>query len=162
MAKQIKKPVLTHFICLPLRSPSFQAKVTAFNALLPNTIHESIIRPVTSLHFTLGVLSLPTPESVESVVSLLQSLREDVQSITNGRNLRIRLKGIASMQTNVSKARVVYAVPEIGDGTLDHLAGNISARQADGRFLTSEVYEDRIPTCGQGSRFRCYGAVTCP
>ncbi|OJD31839.1 akap7 2 5 rna ligase-like domain protein [Diplodia corticola] len=43
---------------------------------LPTTtsIPEKAIRPVGTLHLTLGVMSLPTPEKVDEAISLLQSL----------------------------------------------------------------------------------------
>lgn len=108
----------THFICLPLRSLSFQTKVTAFNALLPPTIHQSIVRPVGSLHFTLGVLSLRTPDEIETAVKFLQTCQDDARRLVDNKPVRVRLRGITSMQANVKKASVIYAVPEEGDGVL--------------------------------------------
>ena len=111
-------PPLTHFICLPLRSPDFRNRVVQFNGLLPQTIPPSIFRPNGSLHFTLGVLSLPTPEEIERAVSFLQSWRDEVLGTVNGENLKVRMKGIASMQGNLKRTCVIYAVPEEGDGRL--------------------------------------------
>jgi hypothetical protein len=116
------KAAKTHFICLPLRSIGFRDKVTAFNALLPNTISPSIIRPTGSLHFTLGVMSLTTPENIAAAVQFLHSCRSDVLSIVQRQKITVRLKGIASMQNNLKKANVIYAVPEAEDGRLQSLA----------------------------------------
>jgi len=116
-----KAPAKTHFICLPLRSVAFRNKVTAFNALLPSTIHASIIRPTGSLHFTLGVMSLSTPDEINSAVQFLHSCQSDAVSTVGGQKLRVSLKGIASMQGNAKKTSVIYAVPENGDGRLRSL-----------------------------------------
>ena len=111
----------THFICLPLRSPNFRSKVNAFNALLPSTISPTIIRPSGSLHFTVGVMSLTTPEDVDSAVNFLHSCRSEALSILQNDKLTVSLKGIANMQRNLKKASVIYAVPEPGDGRLRSL-----------------------------------------
>lgn len=113
-----KAPPKTHFICLPLRSPTFRSKVAAFNALLPNTISPTIIRPTGSLHFTLGVLSLVTPEEIKSAVDFLHSCHSDAFSIVQGQKVTVSLKGIASMQKNLKKTSVIYAAPDESDGQL--------------------------------------------
>lgn len=121
---------LTHFICLPLRSVDFRKRVIHFNSrlnsLLPNTIPPSIIRPTGSLHFTLGVLSLTTPDEIESAVTFLQTCRDEAVEATDGGKLTVRVKGITSMQTNIKKTSVIYAVPEEGDGRLRLLASIVS------------------------------------
>lgn len=111
----------THFICLPLRSPAFRNKVTAFNSLLPDTISPTIIRPTGSLHFTVGVLSLKTEEEIAKALDFLTSCRADALSVTQSQKLTVSLKGIASMQNNIKKASVIYAVPQEGDGRLQLL-----------------------------------------
>ena len=126
-------PAHTHFICLPLRSVAFRDRVTAFNALLPPSVHPTIIRPTGSLHFTLGVLTLRTPDDIDTAVTFLHSCHEDVFSAVEGQKVTVTLKGIASMQTNVKDTRVVYAVPEEGDGRLRLLS---SATRCPGGGLT--------------------------
>ena len=115
----------THFICLPLRSPNFRSKVNAFNALLPSTISPTIIRPSGSLHFTLGVMSLTTPEDVDSAVNFLHTCHSEALSIIQNEKLTVSLKGIANMHRNLKKASVIYAVPEPGDGRLRSLCSYI-------------------------------------
>ncbi|KAK0102458.1 hypothetical protein ONS95_006077 [Cadophora gregata] len=79
-------PRLTHFLAIPLVTPisrpqlqhsilQFKDKVTQPNiASLADGIPEQAIRPIGTLHLTLGVMSLTTPEKVEGVLSLLKSL----------------------------------------------------------------------------------------
>ena len=116
-----KAPPKTHFICLPLRTPAFRSKVTSFNALLPNTVPPSIIRPTGSLHFTLGVLSLSTAEEINSAVKFLHSCHSDALTVSQGSKINVTLRGIASMQGNIKRTSVIYAVPEEGDGRLRSL-----------------------------------------
>ena len=135
----------THFICLPLRTATFRNKVAAFNALLPSTIHPSIIRPTGSLHFTLGVMSLVTPQEIESAVQFLKTCHSDALSVLQGRKLTVNLKGIASMQTNLKKTRVIYAVPENGDGRLATLCStfpNMTTWLT--RFVAVKVQRSRV------------------
>ena len=102
-----KKPPLTHFLCLPLVTPTsrpqLQASLKAFRkevspvtsegtekasggdladgeAVLP-FVHPKSIRPVGSLHCTLGVMSLEKDKLPEAI-QLLESF--DVQSALNG------------------------------------------------------------------------------
>jgi len=124
--KRTRSPPKTHFICIPLRSNAFRNRVSAFNALLPDTISQTIIRPTGSLHFTVGVLSLNTPEEITGAVNFLQSCHADVLSVVEDKKLTVSLKEIASMQTNLKKASVIYAVPEEDDGRLRSLCSILS------------------------------------
>ena len=132
-----RAPPKTHFICLPLRSNAFRNKVTEFNTLLPSAISPSIIRPTGSLHFTLGVMSLTTPEEITSAVQFLHTCREDALSVVERQKITIKLKGIASMQKNLKKANVIYAVPEEGDGRLQSLCSTPP------KALVDEIYYNK-------------------
>jgi activating signal cointegrator complex subunit 1 len=91
--KKQKKPALTHFLCLPLVSetslPLLENALTKFKRNIPSRCKtlddhpakprprlfpDSAVRPLGTLHLTLGVMSLPTPERIEEAVGLLQSL----------------------------------------------------------------------------------------
>ncbi|KAL8933406.1 MAG: hypothetical protein Q9216_006379 [Gyalolechia sp. 2 TL-2023] len=93
-----KKPPLTHFVCLPLTSNSaaqWEESLQRFKAytqslqthnLLPPSNSATVtpipvkaIRPLGTLHLTLGVMSLTEPERVEGATTLLKSL--DVASM---------------------------------------------------------------------------------
>ncbi|KAH9212486.1 kinase A anchor protein [Leptodontidium sp. 2 PMI_412] len=79
-------PRLTHFLAIPLTTPTsrpqlhqalslFKEKTTQPNiASLPDGIPDQAIRPLGTLHLTLGVMSLSTPEKVQGVLDLLNSL----------------------------------------------------------------------------------------
>lgn len=86
-----KKPPLTHFLCLPLitstSKPQLEASIASFRADVASEhpqqtasengvtriIHPKAIRPVGSMHCTLGVMSLDQ-DRLENAIKLLQSL----------------------------------------------------------------------------------------
>ncbi|PGG98277.1 hypothetical protein AJ79_08914 [Helicocarpus griseus UAMH5409] len=100
--KNNSKPRLTHFLCLPLVNatsipqlvsslaefksaiplmpPPVSARVAA-SAQLPHTplLPDGALRPLGTLHLTLGVMSLPTQERLEEALNFLQSL--DLESM---------------------------------------------------------------------------------
>jgi activating signal cointegrator complex subunit 1 len=88
-----KKPVLTHFLCLPLVNetslPRLEASLGEFEANIPPRrrtaddhpakprpplFPDAALRPLGTLHLTLGVMSLPTPERLDAALKVLQSL----------------------------------------------------------------------------------------
>jgi activating signal cointegrator complex subunit 1 len=144
-------PRLTHFLCLPLVTSTsrhqLQASLHAFGidvvketAENPAGIPEQSIRPVGTLHLTLGVMSLLTPERINNALATLKSLdltdllRADssiIENATGRRNdrdqgsdlrgkasrpldhaetLKVTLRGLASMH-EPSKTSVLFAKP---------------------------------------------------
>lgn len=97
-----KRPPLTHFLCLPLVNgtslPQLESSIAAFKAAHPPIpvaelpkgngqerpaheqdasaplIPEGSIRPLGTLHLTLGVMSLPTKERLEEAIAFFHSL----------------------------------------------------------------------------------------
>ncbi|KAB5585847.1 kinase A anchor protein [Coniochaeta sp. 2T2.1] len=80
------KPFPTHFLCIPLVTPSsrpqlsqsvlsFAPDVAAETAETASVIPQSAIRPVGTLHLTLGVCSFPKNEGLEAAKDLLRSLK---------------------------------------------------------------------------------------
>lgn len=79
------KPPLTHFLCLPLVTqtsrPQLQASISRFttevttaNDATITSLPPKAVRSVGAIHFTIGVMSLPTPERLEAACSLLRDL----------------------------------------------------------------------------------------
>jgi activating signal cointegrator complex subunit 1 len=102
-----KKPPLTHFLCFPLVNETSQQQLGASFAKfqaeipprprtendhplrpIPPLFPKDAIRPVGTLHLTLGVMSLSTTERLEAAVDLLQSL--DLTSILQEAQERAR------------------------------------------------------------------------
>lgn len=87
-----KKPPLTHFLCLPLVNstslPQLESSLASFKAAIPLRPHQHLhprapaqplipdgaMRPVGTLHLTLGVMSLPTRERLDEALALFESL----------------------------------------------------------------------------------------
>lgn len=104
-----KKPPLTHFLCLPLISntslPQLEESISEFKRRIPRArettanqptdtsplFPDSAIRPLGTLHLTLGVMSLRTPERVNEAIKFLQSL--DVGSILQEAESEIAFQG---------------------------------------------------------------------
>ncbi|CAF9922121.1 hypothetical protein IMSHALPRED_005349 [Imshaugia aleurites] len=79
------KPQLTHFLLLPLVTPTsrpqlqsslqrFFAEVTTPNDSRDPALPAKAIRPVGAIHLTIGVMSLPTPDRLAAACTYLQSL----------------------------------------------------------------------------------------
>jgi activating signal cointegrator complex subunit 1 len=100
--KREMRPPLTHFLCLPLVNdislPQLESSLSTFKAAIPSVPHsddngsvqqqvcselplipDGAVRPVGTLHLTLGVMSLPTKEQLEEVIEFFHSL--DLASI---------------------------------------------------------------------------------
>ncbi|KAJ5833050.1 hypothetical protein N7474_001361 [Penicillium riverlandense] len=94
-----KRPPLTHFLCLPLVNttslPQLESSLAAFKAAHPpvqvsalpiaqggdtdgngsaSSIPDGALRPVGTLHLTLGVMSLPSKEQFDEAVAFFQGL----------------------------------------------------------------------------------------
>ncbi|TAQ89070.1 hypothetical protein B7494_g2589 [Chlorociboria aeruginascens] len=83
MPPKSAKPSLTHFLCVPLVTPTsrsqLQNSVGAFRTDLTSgnentVVPEKAVRPAGTLHLTLGVMSLLGQERIESALTLLASL----------------------------------------------------------------------------------------
>ncbi|GIK03302.1 hypothetical protein Aspvir_007371 [Aspergillus viridinutans] len=100
--KREKRPPLTHFLCLPLVNdislPQLESSLSTFKAAIPSVSHsddngsiqqqvsaerplipDGAVRPVGTLHLTLGVMSLPRKERLEEAIEFFHSL--DLASI---------------------------------------------------------------------------------
>ncbi|KAI9770733.1 MAG: hypothetical protein M1840_002983 [Geoglossum simile] len=83
-AKQ-PRPLLTHFLCLPLMTADsrsqlqeshqqFSADILTSGPDGRGVVPEKAIRPLSTLHLTLGVMALQEPEKLERAQKLLQSI----------------------------------------------------------------------------------------
>lgn len=139
---------LTHFLCLPLVTstsrPQLAKSLHAFRSDIRDDrspensqgIPEKAVRPVGTIHLTLGVMSLLTPERVEGALEALRSL--DIPSMlstssaelakvdgkdmglskdTDLKPLKVTLRGLISMHPP-AKTSVLYSSPDDADGRL--------------------------------------------
>ncbi|ETS77450.1 hypothetical protein PFICI_11324 [Pestalotiopsis fici W106-1] len=169
------KPFPTHFLCIPLVTAtsrhqlaaslaSFSADVTSPDSF---AVPAGAIRPVGTLHLTLGVMSFPRNEGVDKAVELLQTLtpakmlseaRAATMSnaaaaaaaikgqgkVVGGQKdspaqplLSVTLKGLHSMQS-ASKASTLYSSPVDADGALQRFCEKLKAAFEEAGFMMSD------------------------
>ncbi|SPO03420.1 uncharacterized protein DNG_06103 [Cephalotrichum gorgonifer] len=104
-----KRPPLTHFLCIPLVTPASRPELSASLGSFRREVSEAnercfrvpdgAVRPLGTLHLTLGVMSLPEVERVEEAAAVLRGLKAgDI------------------LAEKASEATVLYAPPADGDG----------------------------------------------
>ncbi|TEA19551.1 Uncharacterized protein C8034_v009385 [Colletotrichum sidae] len=150
----------THFLCIPLITPasrpqlsqslaSFRADVTSPDSF---AIPADAVRPLGTLHLTLGVMSLPKSENIERAVEVLRHLNpreilegvKPLSSLTPLGNtasapekLSITLRGLHSIQP-APKASVLYAPPIDSDGILRSFCEKVKAVFQDAEVMEKE------------------------
>lgn len=140
------KPRLTHFLCLPLVNqtsiPQLIASLEEFKASIPLVsssaasravaaghapaqtplVPDGALRPLGTLHLTLGVMSLPTQDQVDEALNFLQSL--DVVSIMQEAEAETRVALPAG------KGKEPAAADQAIDDALSPLTVNLTSLQA--------------------------------
>lgn len=159
-----KAPQLTHFLCFPLVTPASRPQLSTSIASFKDDVirptqlggfglPSDAVRPVGTLHLTLGMMSFPKNEGLDKAIAVLKSLepREILAAINKPAmpgsaevsasteeiapaTCSITLKGLNSMQ-KPDKATVLYAPPLDPDGTLQRFADKIKAKFQDAGLL---------------------------
>ncbi|KAL3464114.1 hypothetical protein BJX64DRAFT_286803 [Aspergillus heterothallicus] len=146
---KLKRPPLTHFLCLPLVNalslPQLESSLATFKASIPYApgrtdlpeqqrrhqqprplIPDEAIRPVGTLHLTLGVMSLPTPERLDEALEFFRSL--DLSQMLRaagavaGITMQRRLPSVTDMKGSSSDGTIgvdVPAIPSIDERSQD-------------------------------------------
>jgi activating signal cointegrator complex subunit 1 len=169
--KRDLKPQLTHFLCLPLVTEKTRPRLQAGLERLKEELEQSdlvplkAVRPVGTLHLTLGVMSLDAT-GLEKATQYLQEL--DLQSLVrdlsarivakhaaeNGavaenlnaaglpdmQALTIELKGLQPMQKrgDTSNTSILYAEPKDTEGRLYAFGSELRKRFTKGGFLVED------------------------
>jgi activating signal cointegrator complex subunit 1 len=164
---------LTHFFCIPLVTstsrPQLQKSLDAFRTDTkddrtpenPRGIPERAIRPVGTIHLTLGVMSLLTPERVDGALALLRSLDtssllspppakvaaaapdKSEKQMENSKHktgekqnpLQITLRGLNSMH-DPAKTSILYTAPSLPSDQLYAFCNRL--KDAFAEFLVQE------------------------
>ncbi|KAM0082514.1 hypothetical protein ACKRZS_005307 [Fusarium odoratissimum] len=124
----------THFVCIPLAGPQLARSLAAFRTEVTNPsgfgVPPAAVRPLGTMHLTLGVMSLKD-EGVEQASEVLKSLmlKEFLASVRTGKasaeeGLSITLKGLHAFQ-NAEKTSVLYAPPVDTEGILQKFCEQI-------------------------------------
>lgn len=156
-----KNPPLTHFLCLPLVNsvslPQLESSLASFKASIPSAfpsksdqreqqqsalIPDAAIRPVGTLHLTLGVMSLPTPERLEEALRFFHSL--DLAAL-----LRTAAANAAQKRLRASTKRVATPIELTEDsGDQGRIASQttVSTDQSLATISTEEPSQDESAT----------------
>ncbi|KAK8006397.1 hypothetical protein PG991_012694 [Apiospora marii] len=163
------RPPPTHFLCIPLvTSQSRQQLVSALasfgsDVTSPQSfgLPAEAIRPVGTLHLTLGVMSFPRNEGLDKATELLKTLapRQILGSImgaqVQGKDkdkdvvdphqqplqpppLSVTLRGLHSMQPTLSKAAVLYSPPVDPDGVLHKFCASLKQTFQEAGVMAEE------------------------
>ncbi|KAI1136601.1 kinase A anchor protein [Hypoxylon sp. FL0543] len=167
------RPSPTHFLCLPLVTGvsrhQLSASLSAFRADVTSpdsfAIPEQAVRPLGTLHLTIGVMSFPKDEDLEKAVALLKTLvpRKILAKLTTAEAttatagsaqersntteeqsgpppplLSVTLKGLHSMQPAASRSSVLYAPPVDNDGTLLRFCEHLRATFQEAGLMAME------------------------
>lgn len=168
-------PRLTHFLCLPLLTPTSKpqllSSLTSFRTSItkrstpqnPNGIPDRAIRPLGTLHLTLGVMSLPTKERVDGAVTCLRasdlerllvaaaaggeggekSESADGKGTETGKggesqDLKVTLRGLESMH-DPTRTSILYAPPvDDADGRLQRFCQSLRDVFVESGFIVPE------------------------
>ncbi|PLN80306.1 hypothetical protein BDW42DRAFT_171246 [Aspergillus taichungensis] len=192
-ANKEKRPPITHFLCIPLVNaaslPQLETSIATFKAALPPApqppqnelpsrkpvverplIPLGAIRPVGTLHLTLGVMSLPTQQRLDDAIQLLQSLdlvsmareaersarrrqttkdrsqpatsQADNDSIDNPSPFTISLESLSAIP-RARAATVLHAAPVDPSSRLYPFCEMLRGKFLEAGFLQAEVKKDK-------------------
>ncbi|KAG8673520.1 hypothetical protein FPOAC2_06965 [Fusarium poae] len=137
----------THFVCIPLAGPQLIRAVAAFRTEVTNPasfgIPPTAVRPVGTMHLTLGVMSLKD-EGIQQAAEVLRSLKL-TEFLANARagtslteeRLSLTLKGLHAMQSP-AKTTVLYAAPVDTEGILYKFCEQIKTTFQEAGLMTKE------------------------
>ncbi|KAL6915759.1 hypothetical protein ACHAP8_009465 [Fusarium lateritium] len=137
----------THFVCIPLAGPQLTRTVAAFRTEVTNPasfgIPPTAVRPVGTMHLTLGVMSLKD-EGIQQATEVLGSLKlsEFLASARAGTSateerLSLTLKGLHAMQSP-AKTTVLYAAPVDTEGILYKFCEQIKTTFQEAGLMAKE------------------------
>lgn len=155
------KPSPTHFLCIPLASAQLARTLGVFRTDVTSPMSFGVpsdaVRPLGTLHLTLGVMSLKD-DGIDRAVALLRSLRfkeilskaraagrialpsHDAAGVSDEpsqEGISITLQGLHPMQA-ASKTSVLYAPPLDPEGTLYRFCEGIRATFIESGIMTDE------------------------
>jgi 2'-5' RNA ligase len=95
----------THFVCFPLIGSGQLAKsIEAISTTIEDPVLMASAVSVSKLHFTICMLRLTSESDLKKVKDIL----ENFSNLLGGRKIHVTLKGINSIQDDVSAARVLF------------------------------------------------------
>ncbi|KAG0170754.1 activating signal cointegrator 1 complex subunit [Apophysomyces sp. BC1015] len=129
----------THFLSLPICSPSIDDKVQTFqrSILSCEGVDPSILVSPLNLHITIGVLKLLEPCDVEDAVDFLKAeCPKVVNSVLKNMPLSIDVQHLSVMQSDPAAAHVLYVKAE--NKTLNTLCTAVINKMIEGGFMQKD------------------------
>ncbi|CAI0654242.1 unnamed protein product [Colletotrichum noveboracense] len=120
----------THFLCIPLITefsrPQLSASLSTFKTDItrPNSfgIPESVVRPVGTIHLTLGVMSLAGSRDIAKAIEVLQSIKPLLPTAP----LKVSLHGLGTFPgADPRHVDILFAQPRCHDCDFDALCHKI-------------------------------------
>ncbi|KAF4963034.1 hypothetical protein FSARC_8922 [Fusarium sarcochroum] len=139
----------THFVCISLAGPQLARSLAAFRTEVTNPagfgVPPGAVRPLGTMHLTLGVMSLKD-ETIEQATEVLRGLKlkeflttakAAVPSSTTEERLSITLQGLHAIHTP-AKTSVLYAPPVDTDGILYKFCEQIKTTFQEAGLMVKE------------------------
>ncbi|KAM5348599.1 hypothetical protein ACJ41O_008423 [Fusarium nematophilum] len=154
----------THFVCIPLAGPQLGRSLAAFRTDVTSPMSFGVppdaVRPLGTMHLTLGVMSL-RDDGVEQASEVLRSLRlrdmlsnvraassasqtgqrglasAETKTPSSESRISVTLQGLQAMQ-DPAKTSVLYAPPVDTDGILYRFCEKIKAAFQEAGFMAED------------------------
>ncbi|KAJ1948629.1 activating signal cointegrator 1 complex subunit [Linderina pennispora] len=139
--ENLQKVPYTHFLSLPISDLDVQRKVSEFQRDIHGEYFKSLsdtsFNAPASMHVTIGMLRLLTTSEIKGAVKLLKSLHQEVYELLGTRSLVVKVGNPAAMETNPSKARIIYLNLEDFEGAqrLEKVCGLVRSRFTDAGLI---------------------------
>nr|XP_022345639.1 activating signal cointegrator 1 complex subunit 1-like [Crassostrea virginica]XP_022345640.1 activating signal cointegrator 1 complex subunit 1-like [Crassostrea virginica] len=137
-----RREPFTHFLSLPVTSPSVREKFLEFQEEVLRScdgdrgIDATIFQKPEKLHLTIGTLALLNQREIQQAMDTLEECKTSlIEPILRGEDLRVRLQGLEYMNDDPSAVDVLYAKIQPGD-------------QAERLQILADRLVDRFSTTG--------------
>lgn len=155
------KMSFTHFISLPVNSPSLQESFIKFrkevmeNCSSVRGIDETIFQTPSLLHLTLGTMALLDERERDLARNLLQDCKEKVLlPLVGEKPLKVDVSGLEYMNDDPAEVDVLYGKVTDVDGTLQAAADGIVDLFIDSGLMTRQYDKVKLHVTLMNTLFR--------
>ncbi|CAL8114238.1 unnamed protein product [Orchesella dallaii] len=142
----------THFVCFPINETSVTEKVKEFMdavmsecGLHSRGLDHNIFGGMEKLHLTLCVMVLLDERERNRASEILSSLQPSIKQLTEGKTVRIRLKGLEIMNDDPSQVDVLYAKCEpLSSNGVEQEIADLIAKEFSKQGLAKESKGEKV------------------
>lgn len=122
MDSAVDKLPYTHFISLPLTTDSFQTSFSQFRddalreCAASRGLEASIFVKPATLHMTVCMLKLLTPEAIQKAAAALKRISRQIYDLLGTTTLLLNMRGLDSMSDDLEQTYVVHIKPVSDEG----------------------------------------------